>query len=218
MWRALLALGAVLAVAAFLSLPPRPSPTGDSPTIRNTSLPEASPVCPWRDPQPDLLRLFPAASNHVVETRILSGAMAQLQRRLGRAMTADENPLHIYRALNTAGDVIGSVLVCRVKGAHGGIEIVTGVEKDGAVQGVRIQSQREPDSVARVITSSNFLASFSGKNASSPLRLKDDLPDVPSNARASAQAIADGVRSQLIVLSFAETPEPAHHSSTSIRH
>jgi hypothetical protein len=36
--------------------------------------------------------------------------------------------------------------------------------------------------------------------------LGEDLPSVKAEARASAQAIADGVRSQLIVLSFAELP------------
>ena len=102
--------------------------------------------------------------------------------------------------------------------ANGGIEIVTGVETNGAVRGVLIQSQREPEAVARVITNTTFLASFHGKTAAAPLRLGEDLPDVPAEARASAQAIADGVRSQLIVLSFAEQSLEARASRSQTNH
>jgi hypothetical protein len=98
-----------------------------------------------------------------------------------------------------------------VKGEHGAIEIVTGIE-DGAVRGVLIQSQREPEFVAQAITNSSWLAAFNGKSACSELRVGTDLPDVPNEARPSAQAIADLVRSQLILFSFAETVDaPQRH-------
>jgi hypothetical protein len=44
------------------------------------------------------------------------------------------------------------------------------------------------------------------------------LPNMPPEARASAQAIADGVRSLLIVLSFAELPLEARESGTHTNH
>ena len=103
----------------------------------------------------------------------------------------------------------GSVLVTRVKAEHGGIELVSGIGPEKAVRAVLIQSQREPDPVAQIITSSNFLAGFAGKIASSRLRPGEDLPAVPAVARVSAQAVADGVRDQLIVFSFAELPQEA---------
>lgn len=166
---------------------------------------EGAPVCPWREPLNDLAKIFPPATNYVTETRILSGLTAELRRRLGRQMTTDENPLRIHRVRH--GDQTpGCVLVSRIKAEHGSIEIVTGITANGEVRGVLIQSQREPEAVARIITSSNFLAAFAGKNAAAALRLGEDLPAIPAEARVSAQAVADGVRSQLIVLSFAELP------------
>jgi len=130
----------------------------------------------------------------------------QLRQRLGRFPGAEENALLIHRVRNGT-EPVGSVLVRRVKGEHGGIEIVTAVHPEGAIRAVSIQSQREPETIAHAITAANWLEAFAGKNANSPLRLREDLPDVPPEARATAKAIADGVRSQLILLSFADQPE-----------
>jgi hypothetical protein len=170
---------------------------------------DVSPVCPWRNPTQDLQALFPPARNYVLESRILSSMTVDIVKRLGRQMNTDENPLRIHRVLSD-GRTAGSVLVTRVKGDHGGIEIVIGVNATGDVKGIRIQSQREPPDIASEITGSNFLAGFVGKTSSSVLRAGDDLPAVQSAARATASAIADGVRSQLIALSFAERLNDAH--------
>ena len=215
MRRGTLFLVGLLALIAWLGFrfPSRTVP----PELDATASSERTPVCPWRGPQGDLSALFPPATNYVTETRILSGKMAPIQKRLGRAMTVDENPLRVFRVLRQ-DRWRGSVLLCRVKGEHGGIEIVTGVETNGAVRRVLIQSQREPEAVAQVITNTTFLASFLGKNSAAPLRLGEDLLDVPAEARASAQAIADGVRSQLIVLSFAEQSLEARASGTHTNH
>lgn len=177
-------------------------------TAKPSSVLEPSPVCPWRDPLPDLAKLFPHATNYVVESHLLSEHTAALRRRLGRQMTPDENPLRIHR-VPLENETAGCVLVTRVKGEHGGIEIVTGIDANGLLRGVLIQSQREPAAVAGVITGSSFLGAFVGKNAAATLRLGEDLPAVPPEARLSAQAIADGVRNQLIVLSFAGSPPAA---------
>jgi hypothetical protein len=169
---------------------------------------EPAPLCPWRDPQGDLLALFPGATNFVVDSRIVTGRLGPIQKLLGRPLNPDENPLRIYRVLRE-GRPVGAVLVTRVKAEHGGIELVTGVDTNSSLRGVRIQSQREPEIVAQSITSSKFLAAFTGRKGSSPLRVGEDLPIPPEPARLSAEAIADGVRNQLIILSFAELPREA---------
>jgi hypothetical protein len=162
---------------------------------------ENSSVCPWREPQRDLRTLFPEATEYVTETRILSQFMGPIHKRLNRPMTVDENPLRIYRATDGTR-AKGAILVKRVKGEHGGIELVTGIDPQGRVCGVLIQSQREPDSVAQVIT--NWLPHFVGKTAESALQPGGDLPEVAPDARTTANAIAEGVRRGLIVFSFAE--------------
>jgi hypothetical protein len=133
-------------------------------------------------------------------------------------MTTDENPLRVFR-VQRGNQNVGSVLVCRVKGEHGGIELVIGIETNGVLRALTVQSQREPEMVARAVTNAAWLGSFAGKDHKSRFRLGDDLPDVRAEAHASAEAIADGVRSQLTVLSFAEQlpgslvadPHAGHH-------
>jgi len=201
--RTLLLAVLVTAGAAALVVRSRVSFVEDQPRVHNVSEIELAPICLWREPQRDLPNFFPSATNYKRETRILSGRRPQLQQRLGRVPTAEENALLIHRVTN-GSQSLGSVLTRRVKGEHGGIEVVTAVDPDGAIRGISIQSQREPDSIAREITNTKWLAAFTGKNAKSPLRLDQDLPEVAVPARVSAQAIADGVRSQLVLLAVAE--------------
>jgi len=172
---------------------------------------ESSPICPWREPERDLRTLFPDATQYVTETRILSQFIGPIHKRLNRPMTVDENPLRIYRATDGTRSM-GAILVKRVKGEHGGIELVIGIDPQGRVCGVLVQSQREPDSVTQVIT--NWLPHFVGKTAKSPLSAGDDLPEVAPDARTTANAVAEGVRSGLIVFSFAENPVEAETPRT----
>ena len=211
-------LALVLAVAVVAIVHWRePGIVAETSPKKFSSALDVSPVCPWRDPRHDLHALFPAATNHLLETRILSGSTVEIVKRLGRQMNPDENPLRIHRAMGEEG-TLGSVLVTRVKGEHGGIEIVIGVNSDGAVKGVLIQSQREPEEVAKENTSPTFLNAFAGKSSLSRLSVGDDLPKVSDVARNSAQAIADGVRSQLIVFSFAERSTQVGTSATHTNH
>jgi hypothetical protein len=70
---------------------------------------------------------------------------------------------------------------------------------------VRLQRQREPLVVASALDRPAWRAAFAGKTADSRWRVGDDLPAVPTAARRSAQAIADGARIALILLRAAET-------------
>jgi len=206
MRRSSVVLALLLAIAVLVFTRWRSNSETEHPHLHQTPAgPDASPVCPWREPQRDLAALFPPATNYFTETRIVSRLTVEVEKRLGRHLNTDEKPPRVHRVRHQE-QLLGSVLVTRIKGDHGGIEIVTGVETNGTVRGVLIQSQREPESVAKVITGAQFLSAFAGKSAASPLRLGEDLPEVPTEAHASAQAIAEGVRGQLIVLSFAELP------------
>ena len=162
---------------------------------------ENVPICPWREPERDLVALFPGATGYSTETRILSAFMTPIQKRIGRPMTIDENPLRIHR-VNNGTQTSGAILVKRVKGEYGGVELVIGITPQRQVAGVRIQSQREPDSIVQAIT--GWLPALRGNTADSALQPGQDLSNVAPDARATARAIAEGVRSTLIVFSFAE--------------
>jgi hypothetical protein len=204
----LLALGLAVAIVAFARLRRAHEPSPVSHRFPETGASEPSPIVPWREPARDLAVFFPGATNHLAEERIITGLLVPARKRLGRPLHPDENPLRIYRVFGGMGHA-GSILVSRAKGEYGGIEIVLGVETNGAVRGVRIQSQREPLTVAEAITATHWLEGFRGKTAESSLQLGADIPEVPVTARASAQAIADTVRSQLVILQYAEMPVEA---------
>lgn len=179
---------------------------------------EGAPMCPWRNPESDLAAFFPGsgpAPQTEIETRVLSGLRVELQRRLGRTPSAEENALQIHRVRRGA-ELLGNVIVRRVKGEAGAIEIVVATTPDQRVVGVRIQRQRESEEVAAVLGRSEWLGRFRG------VRLGDDwkangAPGLAAGEPgvASASAIVDGVRSLLVLLEMAEDPRarrvPVHH-------
>ncbi len=191
------------------------SSASEIPFEPNTKPPQAAPLCPWREPAGDLKRFFPSATRYEPETRILSGQRLELAARLGRRPTGDENALHIYRSFEEQSP-LGAVLIRRVKGAYGAIELVLAVGTNGHVRGLRLQRLREPEPIAAALQNPDWLRSFEGQRSDSSCKLGRDIPDVVPEARASAEAIVDGVRSLLILLavsneSHAQNPVAARH-------
>jgi hypothetical protein len=203
---AALALGLAVAAAGALGAAWRMASGGPeipAHTAAAHSFVESAPLCPWREPQRDLRQFFPGATGIHEETRILSHLRVALIHDLGRPLTAEEMLLRPFRILKD-GKPIGAVLVRRVKGEYGAIELVLAVKPDGRVRGVRLQRQREPEAVAAALTSPQWLGAFREKSADSPLRVGEDLPAVSGAATVSAMAVAEGVRSLLILLRAAE--------------
>ena len=165
--------------------------------------PQAGPLCPWREPETDLKLLFPNATRHEVETRILSGLRVELAERLGRAPTGDENALHVYRIYQDKTP-LGNVVTRRVKGMYGAIELVLAVDANQRVSGLRLQRLREPESAASALQNPAWLRAFEGKHAGSSWKLGGDIPEVSAEARASAETIVEGARSLLILLAASE--------------
>ena len=161
--------------------------------------PEAAPLCPWREPGTDLTSFFPSTTRYEVETRILSGLRLELAERLGRVPSGDENALRVYPVF-CAQIPLGVVLTRRVKGEFGGIELVLAVNTNQEICGLRLQRLREPMAIASALGNSHWLGSFDGKSVHCPLKLGQDIPEVPADARNSAEAIVDGVRDLLVLL------------------
>ena len=178
--------------------------------------PEVVPLCPWREPQSDLAQLFPGASEHHIETKILSGQRLELSKALGRPPAPDEHALQLHRIFQN-DQPVGVVLTRRVKGETGAIELVLAVKTDGHVAGLRLQRMREPELVAAALQADKWLAAFAGKTAADNWQLGVDITAVPAEAKPSALAIVENVRSLLILLETAERIAPvsgtAHHAS-----
>lgn len=165
--------------------------------------PEAAPLCPWRDPDGDLKAFFPGATGYRVETRVLSGLRLELSQRLGRAPRPDENALHLWR-IYRQHMLLGTVSTKRVKGQYGAIELVLAADPEGRVCGLRLQRLREPPAVARALDNPVWLSAFKEMQAGGPWEVGAGLPAVAPEADASAQAVAQGARSLLILIETAE--------------
>jgi hypothetical protein len=165
--------------------------------------PEPAPLCPWREPSLDLQSLFTNATRYEAETRILSGLRPELTQRLGRPPSSEENALHVYRVYEDSTP-LGAVLVRRVKGEYGAIELVLATDTEQRVRAWRLQRLREPDAIAAALQDAAWQSSFSGKRASDAWRLGEDIPDVVAQARPSAGAVVEGARSLLILLAASE--------------
>lgn len=157
---------------------------------------------PWREPEADLLRFFPGANAHREEVRILSGERLTLIRRLGRQPTAEEHLAVLHRVLQGRRR-LGVVLLRRVRGSGGAVEVVVAVAPDGKLRGIRLQRHREPERVASLL-GSEWLAAFRGRTAASDWSMDRSPLAVPEPARETARQIVEAVRSALIVLEIAE--------------
>jgi hypothetical protein len=178
--------------------------------------PAAAPLCPWREPEGDLKLFFPDATRYESQTRILSGRRVEMAERLGRTPTGDENALRVYPVYREEM-TLGAVMVRRVKGTFGAIELVVAVDANQHVRGVRLQRLREPEPIAAALRDPRWLAAFDGKCAESSWPSDGMLAGLPAESRASAQAISEGVRSLLI--QFAATgPEQADHVQLTSHH
>lgn len=197
-WAGCISISAVLAV--FWQTRTREEPALFDPAVRHI---EPAPLCPWREPAADLHGFFPGATDYVTETRILSGFRVELAQRLGRVPEPEENGLTLHGVFAGA-EKVGVVLTRRVKGEHGGIELVLALNQRGEVQGVRLQRLREPESVAKWLQSPEWLGLFRGRLHNQGWG-SDDVRSLPGEARISAQAIREGIRSLLILLAASES-------------
>lgn len=164
---------------------------------------EAAPMCPWRQPEKDLKAFFPGATHYRIETLIFTRKFREIKARLGRLPAPEENPLYLHRIYKLQQPV-GSVITRRVKGEYGAIEIVLAIQ-DNKVAGMRIQRMREPQPIAQALNSANWQRSFVGKTSRDGWQLGRDVPSVQPEARNSAQAIIEAVRTLLILHEISES-------------
>jgi hypothetical protein len=210
MSRALI-IGAVTALLALAMLAWRVKHTAvttELPAEVKAIPPSAAPMCPWREPDTDLKEFFPSADHYIIETRILSGLRMELAAGLGRVPTGDENALRLYRICQKT-NVLGTLMTRRVKGTHGAVEIVLAVDAEGRVRGLRTQRLREPEAIAAALQNPDWLRAFVGKRAEDPWKFGSDVPEISPAARETAEAMVEGVRSLLILLSVASESNPA---------
>jgi hypothetical protein len=174
--------------------------TIDAPRGPDPSAPETAGLCPWRTPDADRQRFFPAATGVQDETLVLSRQRAAVTRILGHAPAGADNALLIHWMVRADGQRVGAILTRAVRGESGVIEMVLAAGMDGTVVGIRLQRLREPDDVARQLQSPAWLGAFRGKTAHDAWQMGRDLPTLPPEARVSAAAIIEGAHTLAALL------------------
>ena len=211
--RRIVALGVAMVVAGSAGCGPSEgdptTPVGDAGRI------EVAPLCPWRHPSGDCAAWFPGADRSEAELQILSALRAEIPRVLGRDPTPEDHARYVHRVL-VKDRCVGEVVIRRVRGESGSLEVVVALSPDGTLVAVRLQRAREPAHVLAAVEGP-WLASFRGLRNGAALKPGVDLPVVPAPSIPTAEAIAGAVRAVLATRELAADPRalrrPDPHSS-----
>jgi hypothetical protein len=180
-------------------------PSSDLPVVdlsdsqRHAAHEGASGAVPWRSPARDLAVLFPGGAAGEAEIVSLSRARAAIVRRLGAGYRMETTGLVRY-PVRVRGVLKGHVVVRRLAGPHGSIELVVGIDKGGAVAGVVVQREREPEECAAVLSPGPFLRSFRGKTAGTLQPPDSGTPQASAVCADAARVVAGGIRELLTEL------------------
>jgi hypothetical protein len=174
---------------------------------------DADPVglCPWREPQQDMRRFFPAATSHREETLIFSGNRIELEGCLQRPVTGEDHSMIVHRIFQ-GSKRIGDIATRRVKGEAGLIELVLAVDAKGKTLGARLQRHREPPVAAQFLQSAPFQDALLTRVNVSHWALHEVYPHAPASTHRSAAAVLDGVHTLLVLLNIGNRKAPARAS------
>lgn len=100
-----------------------------------------------------------------------------------------------YEALK-GGNVIGYAIKTISKGYGGDVVMVTGINSDGTIAGMKVASQSETPGLGARITEEGFGAQFVGKSTANELNLGSDVESI-SGATVSSRAATSGVNAAI---------------------
>ncbi len=97
------------------------------------------------------------------------------------------------------GSLVGYAAVGSAPGYAGPIEVLVGVDPEGAIIGVKVVQQRETPGFFRRLDQEQFYDQYNTTTIQSPLQLKNDLDSV-SGATLSSEGVAAGIRQAVRVI------------------
>ena len=100
-----------------------------------------------------------------------------------------------YEALK-GGSIIGYVVKTTTSGYGGDVVMLTGINSDDTIAGMKVSSQSETPGLGARITEADFGSQFVGKSAASELQLNTDI-DALSGATISSRAATAGVNAAI---------------------
>ena len=109
----------------------------------------------------------------------------------GTAEVQTENQLFV--ALDENGDVLGYAALGSAPGYGGPIDMLVAIDPAGNIIGTQVVEQRESPGFFRLVTRSDLIEGYSGRQVTDALQLNQDL-DAITGATVSAEGVAAAVR------------------------
>lgn len=111
------------------------------------------------------------------------------------SITEIEGVQEAYEGLK-GGSTIGYAVKTVTKGYGGDVVIITGVNSDGTIAGIKVASQSETPGLGSKITEDGFSGQFAGKYAEGELSVGTDVEAI-SGATVSSRAATAGVNAAI---------------------
>jgi len=111
------------------------------------------------------------------------------------AVTTIDSVEEAYEALKS-GSTVGYIVKATTKGYGGDVVVITGINSDSTVAGIRVASQSETPGLGSKITDEGFRSQFEGKSTSNELQLGNDIETI-SGATVSTKAAMDGANAAI---------------------
>ena len=101
----------------------------------------------------------------------------------------------VYEAIK-GGGTSGYVVKTKTSGYGGDVLILTGINIDGTIAGIRVASQSETPNLGTKITEVEFGSQFEGLSAEKELKLNEDVDQV-TGATVSSTAAINGINASI---------------------
>lgn len=131
----------------------------------------------------------------------LAGALERIFADATEFTAFEHEGRMFYRAIRD-GEHIGSAVIAEGEGYGGPMEVLVGVDTDGAVVGLEVLDHDETPGLGDVVTEDEFLSQFHGKSEADPIEVDDDIDNI-TGATVSVEAVAEAVRAALGYLAAA---------------
>jgi len=155
-------------------------------------------LCVWRNPDADIKEFFGGGSYRSVLATV-GNKKTNIEQRIGQKLDSDELQLKFWPVVRN-GQRVGTVASHLGKGDYGAIEVVVAIvdpsNAPAKIKAVKIQRDRERYRSA--LRSATFLNQFKGKQATSTLRVGDDISSAHPQAMGASKVVALSVKKLLV--------------------
>ena len=155
-------------------------------------------LCVWRNPDADIKEFFGGGTYRTVLATV-GNKKVRIEQRIGQKLDSDELQLKFWPVIKN-GQRVGTVASHLGKGDYGAIEVVVGIvdPPNGPAKIKAVKIQRDRERYRSALRSATFLNQFKGKQATSTLRVGDDIKPAHPQAIGASRVVALSAKKLLV--------------------